>query len=29
MLNPSDEILDTHAVAMLKVDHTTAEAPDE
>lgn len=29
MLNPSDEILDTHEVAMLTIDHTTAEASDE
>ena len=29
MLNPSDEIFDTHAAALLAVDPDTAEAPDE
>ena len=29
ILNPSDEIFDTQAVAMLKIDLTTAEAADE
>jgi hypothetical protein len=29
MLNPSDEIFDTQAVALLAVDPRTAEAPDE
>ena len=29
MLNPSDEILDTHAVSMIMIDHMTAEAADE
>jgi hypothetical protein len=29
MLNPSDEILDTHTVALLAVDPRTAETPDE
>lgn len=29
ILNPSDEIFDTQAVAMLDIDHATAEAADE
>jgi len=29
MLNPSDEIFDTHQVAMFEIDHQLAEAPDE
>ncbi len=29
MLNPSDEIFDTHAATLLTVDPDTAEAPDE
>ncbi len=29
ILNPSDEIFDTQAVAMLEIDRTTAETPDE
>lgn len=29
MLNPSDEILDTHDVDMIVIDHSTAEAADE